>query len=80
MLKLNAVALLESKGYTKYALFNKLNNIRAVKGEKLLNYTNFQNMINQVNKSVLYQDLDELCEALECKISELLTRTQDETE
>lgn len=74
MLKLNVLTLLESKGYTKYKLFNKLNNIRAKKGEKLLNYTNFQNMINQKNKSVLYQDLDELCEALECEISDLLTR------
>lgn len=64
MLKLNVLALLESKGYTKYALFNKLNNIRAIRGEKLLNYTNFQNMISQKNKSVLYQDLDELCDAL----------------
>ena len=31
-------------------------------------------MINKDNKSVLYQDLDELCEALECDISDLLTR------
>ena len=74
MLKLNVLTLLESKGYTKYKLFNKLNNIRAKKGEKLLNYTNFQNMINQKNKSILYQDLDELCDALECEISDLLTR------
>ena len=64
MLKLNVLTLLESRGYTKYKLFNKLNNIRAINGEKLLNYTNFQNMINQNNKSVIYQDLDELCEAL----------------
>ena len=77
MLQLNALALLESKGFTKYELFNKLNNLRAIKGEKLLNYTNFQNMIGQKNKSVLYQDLDELCESLECDISELLTRVPD---
>ena len=77
MLQLNALDLLKSKGFSKYALFNKLNNIRAVKGEKLLNYTNFQNMINQKNKSVLYQDLDELCEALDCDISDLLTRIND---
>ena len=38
-----------------------------------MNYTNFLNMIQQKNKSVLYQDLDELCEALDCDISELLT-------
>ena len=74
MLKLNAIQLLEKKRLTKYKLFNKLNTIRASKGEPLMNYTNFLNMINQENKSVLYQDLDELCEALECDISDLLTR------
>lgn len=74
MLKLNAIQLLEQKKLTKYKLFNKLNTIRASKGEPLMNYTNFLNIINQENKSVLYQDLDELCEALECDISDLLTR------
>lgn len=74
MLKLNAIQLLEQKKLTKYKLFNKLNTIRASKGEPLMNYTNFLHMINKDNKSVLYQDLDELCEALECDISDLLTR------
>lgn len=78
MLKLNIISLLEKRGYTNYGLFNKLSNIRTVKGEKLMNYTNFQNMINQVNKSVLYQNLDELCEALECDIYELLIKVDDE--
>ena len=73
MLKLNVIELLDNRGYTKYQLFNKLNNIRSLKGESVMNYTNFSNMIQQKNKSVLYQDLDELCEALECDISELLT-------
>lgn len=73
MLKLNAIQLLKQKDLTKYKLFNKLNTIRASKGEHLMNYTNFLNIINQVNKSVLYQDLAELCEALECDISDLLT-------
>ena len=80
MLQLNALNLLKSKGFSKYALYNKLNNIRALKGEKSLNYTNFQKIIKQANKSVLYQDLDELCEALECDISDLLTRIADKTE
>lgn len=73
MLKLNVIELLDNRGYTKYQLFNKLNNIRSLKGESIMNYTNFLNMIQQKNKSVLYQDLDELCEALDCDISELLT-------
>ena len=72
MLKLNVQALLKKNKFTNYVLYNKLNNIRATKGEKLMNYTNFQNMVNQCNKSVTYQDLEELCEAFECDISELL--------
>ena len=74
MLKLNALELLEKRGITRYKLFNIINTIRSTKGEKLMNYTNFINIIEQNNKSVLYQDLDELCEALECDISDLLTR------
>lgn len=72
MLKLNAIQIMNDRGYSKYKLFNLLNNIRAKKGEPLMNYTNFQNIINQENKSVLYQDLEELCEALSCNISDLL--------
>ena len=78
MLKLNALTLMKDKGLTKYQLFNKLNNIRAIKGEKLLNYSNFQNIINQANQSILFRDLDELCEALDCGIAELLTRVSDD--
>lgn len=74
MLKLNALELLSKKGYSRYKLFNILNTIRSTKGEKLMNYTNFINIIEQNNKSILYQDLEELCEALECEISELLTK------
>lgn len=74
MLKLNVLQILEKQEITKYKLFNKLNYIRSTKGESAMNYTNFLNMINQKNKSVLYQDLDELCEALNCTIDELLTR------
>ena len=77
MLKLNVLSLLKNKKITKYQLFNKLNNIRAIRGEKLLNYSNFQKIILQVNQSVLYRDLDELCEALECPIEKLLTRVPE---
>ena len=38
MLKLNAIKLLDEKGISKYKLFNKLNQIRATKGESLMNY------------------------------------------
>lgn len=79
MLKLNAIEIMGKKGITKYELFNKLNQIRAVNAGKLMNYTNFQNIINQANASVLYQDLDQLCEALDCDISELLIRDANDT-
>jgi len=78
MITLNVLNLLEKKKMTKYQLFNKLNNIRSIKGEKLMNYKNFLNVINQNNLSVLYQDLGEMCQALECKIDELLTLEADE--
>ena len=78
MLKLNVLEILENKKMSRYKLYNKLNSIRSIKGEPLMNYTNFQNMITQVNKSVLYQDLDELCEALDCDISNLITRIIEE--
>lgn len=74
MLRLNAITIMEKQNISKYQLFNSLNNIRAKNGEKLLNYTNFQNLVNQANKSVLYRDLDELCQALSCEIGDLLTR------
>lgn len=74
MLKLNVIQIINNKKITKYQLFNTLNAIRAERGEKLMNYTNFLNIINQNNKSVLYQDLDELCDALNCTITELLTK------
>lgn len=78
MLKLNVLEILENKKMSRYKLYNKLNSIRSIKGEPLMNYTNFQNMITQVNKSVLYQDLDELCEALDCDIADLITRIIEE--
>ena len=71
-LKLNALELMKNKKITNYELFNKLNNIRVKNGGKLMNYTNFLNVIKQNNKSVLYQDLAELCEALDCEIQDLL--------
>lgn len=74
MLKLKTIDIMNERGITKYQLFNLINNIRAKKGEPLMNYTNFLNVINQKNKSVLYQDLDEMCEALNCKINQLLIR------
>lgn len=76
MIKLNVLDLIEKNEITRYQLYNKLNNIRAKNGEPLINYTNFQNLINQANKSVMYQDLDELCEALDCDISDLLSKTK----
>lgn len=80
MLKLNVIEIMEKNKMSKYELYNKLNQIRSINSGKLMNYTNFQNMILQKNKSVLYDDLDQLCEALNCNISDLLTRDTTNTE
>ncbi|MBR2847450.1 MAG: helix-turn-helix transcriptional regulator [Clostridia bacterium] len=62
MLKLNAIALLEKKGKTKYWLYKQLG----------MSYQNFNKMINNETKSVQYENLETMCYLLECSIDELL--------
>ena len=62
MLKLNAIALLEKKGKTKYWLYKQLG----------MSYQNFNKMINNETKSVQYENLEAMCYILECSIDELL--------
>ena len=79
MIVLNVVAILEKQGHTKYWLFNKLNELRSAKGTGLLSYTNFRNLVEQKNQSIKYSDIDDLCDALDCSISDLLTKLDDKT-
>ncbi len=62
MVRLNAVALLEKRGKTKYWLYKQLG----------MSYQNFNKMINNETKSIQYENIDALCQLLECTPNELL--------
>lgn len=68
MVKLNVVKLLKQKGKTKYWLFNQLNNIGTI------SYTNFNNLIENKTQSIKYENIEKLCNILECSIEDLFTR------
>lgn len=68
MVKLNVIELLKQKGKTKYWLFNQLNNIGTI------SYTNFNNLIENKTQSIKYENIEKLCNILECSIEDLFTR------
>lgn len=68
MVKLNVVELLKQKGKTKYWLFNQLNNVGTI------SYTNFNNLIENKTQSIKYENIEKLCNILECSIEDLFTR------
>jgi putative transcriptional regulator len=61
MIKLRVLDLLKKKGKTKYWLYNQLN----------MSYQNFNRMVNNETKSIRYENLELLCEILECTPNEL---------
>ena len=67
MVKLNALELLENKGKTKYWLYKQLG----------MSYQNFTKMINNQTKSIQYENIDALCQLLECTPNELLIFTDE---
>ena len=61
MVYLNAMALLEKSGHTKYWLYKQLG----------MSYQNFMRMMNNETKSIRYENIDALCQLLECIPNEL---------
>ena len=62
MIKLNALALLEKKGKTKYWLYKQLG----------MSYQNFSRMINNQTKAIRYENVETLCLLLDCTPNDLL--------
>lgn len=56
MIKLRVLEILKEKGKTKYWLYNQMN----------LSYQNFNKMVNNETKGMKYENLELLCELLEC--------------
>ncbi len=67
MIKLNALALLEKQGKTKYWLYKQLG----------MSYQNFSRMIHNQTKSIQYENIEAMCQLLECTPNELLIITND---
>ena len=61
MVKLNAINLLKEKGKTKYWLYKQLG----------MSYQNFNKMINNETKSIQYENIDAMCNILDCTPNEL---------
>lgn len=65
MIKLNVIQLLQQKQKSKYWLFNELNKITPI------SYTNFNNLVENKTKSIKYENIDKLCQILECTPNDL---------
>ncbi len=63
MVRLNVLPLLEQRGKTKYWLFKQLG----------MSYQNFNRMINNETKSIRYENIEALCQLLECTPNELFS-------
>ena len=61
MVIFNALELLEKKGKTKYWLYHQLG----------MSYQNFNKMINNETKSIRYENIEALCQLLDCTPNEL---------
>lgn len=61
MVQLNVLELLKQKGHTKYWLYIQLG----------MSYQNFNKMVNNETKSIRYENIEALCQLLECTPNEL---------
>lgn len=61
MVRLRVLEILKEKNKTKYWLFNQMN----------MSYQNFNKMVNNETKGIRYENLEMLCEILECEPSDL---------
>lgn len=65
MVELNVDKLLKEKGKSRYWLFNQLNSF------KIMSYSNFLNLIDSRTKSIKYENIEKLCQILECTPNDL---------
>ena len=68
MLKLNVIELLNEKGKTKYWLYKQLG----------MSYQNFNKMVNNETKMIKLENIEALCQILECTPSDLFIFTDED--
>ncbi|MBE6792847.1 MAG: helix-turn-helix transcriptional regulator [Ruminococcaceae bacterium] len=67
MITLNVLSLLEKKGKTKYWLYKQLG----------MSYQNFNKMILNETKSIRYENIEAICQLLECTPNDLFVFSDD---
>ena len=67
MIKLRVLEILKEKNKTKYWLWNQMN----------MSYQNFDKMIKNQTKSIKFDNLELLCEILDCNPNDLFEITED---
>ena len=67
MIRLRIKEILAEKNKTKYWLYNQMN----------LSYQNFNRMINNETKAIKYENLELLCEILNCTPNDIFEISQD---
>ena len=66
-MKLRVLELLEEKGKTKYWLYIQLG----------LSYQNFNKMVNNQTNGIIFENLQALCDILECTPNDLFVEYAD---
>ena len=68
MVKLDALKLLQKRGHTKYWLYKRLG----------MTYQSFHKMVNNQTASIRYENIEALCQLLECPPNDLFTFTDED--
>lgn len=63
MVRLNVLKILKKKGKTKYWLYNQMD----------MTYTNFNNLVTNKTKSIKYQNIEKLCNILDCSPNDIFS-------
>lgn len=63
MVKLNVLKILKKKGKTKYWLYNQMD----------MTYTNFNNLVTNKTKFIKYQNIEKLCNILDCSPNDIFS-------
>ena len=67
MVRLNVLELLRQQGHTKYWLYIQLG----------MSYQNFNKMVNNQTASIRYENIEALCQILNCTPNELFVFEDD---
>ncbi len=68
MVKLDALKLLQKRGHTKYWLYKRLG----------MTYQSFHKMVTNQTASIRYENIEALCQLLECTPNDLFTFTDED--